>query len=112
METRHNPLPSTAGGEAAVVLVVDDDPTVRQTIAWALEDEGFTVETAADGQQAVARATARRPALMVLDLSLPVLQGHEVAASVRAVHGSGLPIVVVTADGNAASKAERVGAVS
>jgi DNA-binding response OmpR family regulator len=42
-------------GVASIVLVVDDDANVREAIHWALEDEGFEVETAADGLQAVER---------------------------------------------------------
>lgn len=93
-----------------MVLVVDDDARVREVIQWALEDEGFEVETAADGLQAVARGTARRPDLVLLDLTLPGLNGYRVAHDLRAAHGSGLPILAMTADGRAEAKAARAGA--
>lgn len=92
------------------VLVVDDDPRVRQTIRWALEDEGLAVETAADGRRALERASARRPALVVLDLTLPILDGYDVANGLRSFYGSGVPILAITADGDAEQKARRAGA--
>jgi CheY-like chemotaxis protein len=93
-----------------MVLVVDDDARVREVIQWALEDEGFEVETAADGLQAVARGTARRPDLVLLDLTLPGLDGYRVAHDLRTAHGAGLPILAMTADGRAEAKAARAGA--
>jgi len=93
-----------------VLLVVDDDPRMRQTIRWALEDEGLLVETAADGRQAIDCAMRRRPALVVLDIGVPIFNGYEVAAALREKYGDGLPILTVTADGRAAEKAQQVGA--
>jgi two-component system, OmpR family, response regulator MprA len=93
-----------------MVLVVDDDSRVREAIQWALEDEGFEVETAADGLQAVERGTARRPDVVLLDLRLPGLDGYRVANDLRAAHGNRLPILAMTADGGAESKAARAGA--
>jgi DNA-binding response OmpR family regulator len=93
-----------------MVLVVDDDWRVREAIQWALEDEGFEVETAADGLQAVEHATARRPDVVLLDLRLPGLDGYRVAHDLRAAHGNRLPSLAMTADGRAESKAARAGA--
>jgi DNA-binding response OmpR family regulator len=95
---------------AAPVLVVDDDPHLRRLLAWALEDEGIAVETAADGYEAIARLAQRRPALVVLDMGLPGRDGYAVADSLRAAYGGTVPILVLTADGRAAAKAQRVGA--
>jgi CheY-like chemotaxis protein len=92
------------------ILVVDDDPEVRRVIQGTLEDEGWTVETAADGQQALERARRRRPRLVLLDMGLPRLDGDGVAAGLRGAYGDAVPIVVVTADGQAVEKARRVGA--
>jgi two-component system response regulator MprA len=92
------------------VLVVDDDHRVREMIRWALEEEGFGVETAADGQQALDRAALRAPALVILDITLPVLDGYGVADRLRATQGERLPILAITADGSAPEKARRVGA--
>jgi len=92
------------------VLVVDDDPSLRLAIEWALQDEGLSVMGAGDGQEAIERGTEQRPALVVLDMGLPVVSGDGVAAGLRAAHGTQLPILIITADGKAAEKARRVGA--
>jgi DNA-binding response OmpR family regulator len=92
------------------ILVVDDDPSLRQLIQWTLEDEGWAVDTAADGRQALDRAARERPRLVVLDMGLPLVDGFGVAAGLHALYGDAVPIVVITADGQAAAKAARVGA--
>ncbi|HEX6511757.1 MAG TPA: response regulator [Chloroflexota bacterium] len=91
------------------VLVVDDEREITQFIGGALEDEGYAVSTAADGQQAVDLVAQDRPDLIVLDMMLPRLNGDEVAAEVRRMHGE-VPILLITADGRADEKARRVGA--
>ena len=95
---------------SAAVLVVDDDPKMREVAVWALEDEGFVVEAAADRQEASERARQRPPALVVLDMGLPPDNGDTVAADLRAACGEHLPILLMTADGKASEKARRVGA--
>jgi two-component system OmpR family response regulator len=92
------------------VLVVDDDPHVRQAICWALEDDGLTVAAAADGREALERASAQPPDLVVLDLTLPDVDGYTVARELRARHVAELMILAITADGQAPAKAARVGA--
>lgn len=94
------------------VLVVDDDHNLRKTIQWMLEEEGFLVHTAADGQEAVEQAMTQQPALIVLDMGLPLLDGGEVAKQIRARYGTAVPIVLITADGRAEEKSRRVGAAS
>jgi two-component system KDP operon response regulator KdpE len=98
------------GSDEGPILVVDDDPQVRQLIRWALEDEGMPVELAADGGEAIDCATRRKPALVILDLGLPTVPGNEVANAIRVAHGEGLRILTITADGSAAEKARLVGA--
>ena len=92
------------------VLVVEDDALLRETITWALEDDGLEVDSAVDGRDAVQRAAARAPRLVVLDMGLPGLDGFAVADELHDRFGGQLPILVVTADGRAQWKAERVGA--
>ena len=92
------------------VLVVDDDPDVRQVLSWTLEDAGFEVLTAADGPTAFAQAEMRPPGVVVLDHGLPTTDGTHVAAGLRRICGEHLPILIVTADGRAADKARRAGA--
>jgi CheY-like chemotaxis protein len=94
------------------VLVVEDEPQMRQVLEWALEDEGLPVETASDGSEALKVAQAQRPALVVLDMGLPIIDGYGVASGLRTTYGQDVPILVVTADGRAAEKARRVGAYS
>jgi two-component system response regulator MprA len=96
--------------EPTHVLVVEDDAILRETITWALEDEGLEVETAVDGIDAVQRAAVRAPRLVVLDMGLPGLDGFSVARELRMRYGEQLAILVVTADGQPRQKADRVGA--
>jgi DNA-binding response OmpR family regulator len=89
------------------ILVVDDDPGLREIIRETLEDEGFSVDVARDGLQALELAAQRRPELVILDWGLPVFDGDVVAARLRGIHGEDLRILIVTADGRAAEKARR-----
>src|SRR6266576_584659 len=80
---------------ARTILVVDDEPTLRETLAEALEADGYRVVTAADGREALTRFRAEHPDLVLLDLMLPELSGIEVCRIIRAE--SGVPIVMLTA---------------
>jgi DNA-binding response OmpR family regulator len=98
------------GPEGPPILVVDDDPAVCHMIRWALEEEGWVVETAADGRQALKEATRQRPRLVILDMGLPLLNGEQLAAALRALYSDGVPLLLITADGHVVEKARRVGA--
>jgi two-component system, OmpR family, response regulator ResD len=79
------------------ILVVDDEPTIVEVVELYLRREGFAVQTAADGQAALAAVERQRPDLVVLDLMLPGMGGLEVAQRLR---GAGrLPIIMLTARG-------------
>ena len=93
-----------------MILVVDDDPEVRQLIYDVLDSEGFEVEKAADGREALEKATRRRPALVVLDLTLPRLSGPAFAAQLSSLSGRPVPILVISGEGRAGSKARELGA--
>ena len=80
---------------ARTILVVEDEPTLRETLADALESDGFRVVVAADGAEALTRFRADKPDLVLLDLMLPELSGIEVTRIVRAE--SAVPIVMLTA---------------
>jgi DNA-binding response OmpR family regulator len=95
---------------AGPILVVDDDSGTRLAIQWMLEEDGFVVDTAMDGTQALERAATRPPALVVLDLRLPGVDGTMVAARLRTEHGAALPILLITADDRAEQRARQVGA--
>jgi two-component system response regulator ResD len=79
------------------VLVVDDDPTVADVVVRYLERDGFVVEAVGDGTLALERALAELPALVVLDLMLPGLDGFEVCRRLRAV--APVPVIMLTARG-------------
>ena len=77
------------------ILVVEDDPTIAEAIAARLRSESFVVEIVADGAAAVRRCLDWRPALVVLDVMLPSLDGHEVCRRIQADRY--VPVVMVTA---------------
>ena len=100
-----------AAPDRAMILVVEDDAAVRDVIRVTLEEEGYAVQVARDGVEAVGSATARRPALIVLDWGLPGLDGGGVATAVRAAYGRGAPpIVLVSAEPALDEKAQAAGA--
>ncbi len=79
------------------LLVVDDDETLLGTIRDVLKAAGYHIETAADGAAALAQVEAARPDLVILDLSLPQVNGWEVLRSLRADTGTqALPVLVIT----------------
>jgi DNA-binding response OmpR family regulator len=85
------------------VLVVDDEPSIRFLYTINLTLAGFEVSEAADGAEALARAGEQSFDLVLLDVMLPDLGGHEVAARLAAdERTSGLPIVFVSARANRA----------
>lgn len=82
--------------ETARILVVDDEESITQLLSTALQYEGFTVQTAATGREALAEVQAFRPDLVLLDVMLPDLDGFEVQR--RLPNGnSRLPVVFLTA---------------
>jgi two-component system response regulator MprA len=82
----------------ALVLVVEDDHGLRDVLARALREDGFTVRTASDGSSALRSATPDVDAV-VLDIGLPDSDGRDVCAAMRA-RGLDMPIVFLTARGN------------
>lgn len=78
------------------ILVVDDEQSYRDALAVALRREGFLVEVAADGMEALERFEASRPSLVLLDVMLPRMSGVDVCRELRA-RGTRVPIVMVTA---------------
>lgn len=78
-----------------IVLVVDDEQSYREALSVALEREGFSVELAADGIEALERFDEVSPALVLLDVMLPKLSGIDVCRELRS--RSRVPIIMVTA---------------
>jgi CheY-like chemotaxis protein len=86
-----------AGTTAGPVLVVDDDPAVRDLVRRGLEREGLAVAEAADGRAALDEVARRRPALILLDLMMPVMDGFEFLDALgRQPEGGAIPVVVLT----------------
>jgi DNA-binding response OmpR family regulator len=83
---------------SSTILLVEDDPNLRDTLAYRLRHEAYNVVTAADGVQAIDAARKTRPDLIVLDLMLPGLDGLEVCKQVRAMpETQNAPIIMLTA---------------
>jgi two-component system, OmpR family, response regulator len=78
------------------VLVVDDEPNLLEVVTMALRFQGFTVETAANGRDALAAVSRFKPHLMVLDVMLPDMEGFDVAERLGAQR-AGVPIIFLTA---------------
>jgi two-component system response regulator RegX3 len=81
--------------DAPLILVVDDEQSYRDALRVALEREGFRVEVAADGVEALERFDSARPSLVLLDLMLPKMSGVDVCRELRS--RSQVPIIMVTA---------------
>jgi two-component system OmpR family response regulator len=82
--------------EGARVLVVDDEPNITELVAMALRYEGFTVKTAASGRAAISAVAQFTPALVILDVMLPDIDGMEVLRRLNS-SGSRVPIIFLTA---------------
>ena len=87
---------ATATAEQHRVLVVDDEPNIVDVVSMALRFQGFGVETAGTGADALAKVTAFRPHLIVLDVMLPDMEGFDVAQRLGAQRAR-VPIIFLTA---------------
>jgi CheY-like chemotaxis protein len=90
-----------------MILVVDDDRTVRATIAAALTELGYGVRAAADGESALAMVREKAPSLVILDYMMPGMDGAEVAREIAAIDEE---IQVIFSTGHAALRALRTAA--
>lgn len=88
------------------ILVVDDEPGIRDVASMVLIDAGFPVTTASNGSEALASIARERPGLLLLDLNMPVMTGWEVLARLREAQ-AGIPVVFMTAGNGAKAEAER-----
>ena len=87
------------------VQLAEDEPNIVVALTYILERAGFEVTTATDGQQALSAALAEPPTVLILDVSLPVLDGLEVLRHLRAdPRGQRVPVIVLTAKGRDADR--------
>ncbi|WP_146654750.1 response regulator [Labilithrix luteola] len=86
-------------GKGATILVVEDDADIRDTMTLVLEGEGFKVETASDGREALdALGRGLRPAIILLDLMMPVMDGWELNDELKRQRDlATIPVVFVSA---------------
>ncbi|MGZ8570922.1 MAG: response regulator [Actinomycetota bacterium] len=89
-------------GATPRILLVEDEPSLAESVRYSLEREGFGVTVATDGRRAVERFRADLPDLVILDLMLPEMSGLDVCRMIRAE--STVPIIVVTAKDSEADK--------
>ena len=93
------------------ILVVDDEPTIRELVRCTLEDEQVAILEASDGVEALERAQAARPELILLDVHMPRLDGIEACRRLRQdPTQAGVRIVLLTAAGQDADRARGLAA--
>jgi len=80
------------------ILIADDEPDITRTISLMLESEGYEVITAEDGQDAINKAYADSPDLIILDIMLPLIDGRNVASTLKIdPRFKKVPIIFITA---------------
>jgi len=88
-----------------LILLVDDEPSIRETISFILEMEGFDVETAGDGEEGLAKIRSLRPPVVLLDAMMPRRDGFDVCRTVKGDPDlAGVNVVMLTALGQAADQ--------
>jgi len=90
--------------ERSRVLVVDDEPQITRVLRTVLSSQGYQVQTAAEGESAMANFTSWRPELVITDLYMPHVDGLELCRRIRAV--SQVPIIVLSVKGEERTKVE------
>jgi two-component system, cell cycle response regulator DivK len=88
--------------EVGDILVVDDDPTIVEMLTELLLFEGYQVRSGRNGREALAAISTKRPALVLLDLQMPEMNGAEVIDALAGTPFADLPIAIITATPTAA----------
>jgi DNA-binding response OmpR family regulator len=92
------------------VQLAEDEPNIVEALTFLLERAGFEVVTEPDGQAALAAALAEPPAVMILDVMLPHLDGFEILRRLRAdARGKAVPVIMLTAKGQRADREAAIG---
>jgi DNA-binding response OmpR family regulator len=94
------------GAAMAQIMIVDDDPAIRQLLTDVLEMDGHEVRVAADGFSALRALQEYRPDCVVLDVMMPGLDGYGVLRSIRSQDGDRVPAIMLTAAADPASAAQ------
>lgn len=85
---------------AKKIMVVDDEPYIARVIKFKLEQEGYTVISANDGQSGLQKIKEEKPDLVLLDVMMPGLSGYEVCQRIKEdAELAGIPVVILTAKG-------------
>ncbi len=98
-------------GRMVRILVVDDDPAVRSVVTDALQQDGYQVDAACNGQQALTSFAKHPPDALVLDLDMPVMDGPTLVRTLRErTKWGGVPLMVVSAESGLDQTGPRLGA--
>ena len=89
------------------VLLIEDSPTVLGIIQAALEDEGYEVIPAVDGQEGIKKAEVDQPDLVIIDTILPDIDGFAVCEKIRDLYGQKIPKIIIMTGAFAAIDAEK-----
>jgi|SRR5687768_5198506 len=92
------------------VLVIDDDPDIRQILVYALHDDGYEVDEAVDGKAAMDLVSRRHPDIILLDMRMPGMDGWEFAKLYNERYKGRAPIIVITAAPDSAQRGSDVNA--
>ena len=84
------------------VLIVDDEPNIVISLDFLMKQQGYTTTTAGDGRAALTEADRVKPDLVLLDITLPELDGFQVCEQLRTGHGDHMKIIMLTARGREA----------
>lgn len=88
------------------VLIVDDEPNIVISLDFLMKQQGYTTTTAGDGRAALTEANHVKPDLVLLDITLPELDGFQVCEQLRTGHGDHMKIIMLTARGREAEVAK------
>jgi two-component system, OmpR family, alkaline phosphatase synthesis response regulator PhoP len=96
MEEGQMPAPELGEPKDKLVLLVDDDESILDLLEHLIKNEGFRVERAVDGCEAIRKTQSMRPDLVILDFMLPGLAGFEVLKELQMGEARSTPVIVVT----------------